>query len=154
MVSRLPDQRLVYLHCSPIFKGANAQIRKQKKVTQVLCQHKQSIKILTNEFPLEAIATVAKGLLDEQIFESLPRAQLHFPELFQPSETQEAERESSEAEVARIEAEAVQETVVTSDEEWEEEALDIKISQDQGPLPDAGSGIIDQGAQNAPREQQ
>lgn len=154
MVSRLPDQRLVYLHCSSIFKGPNAQIRRQKKVTEVISKHKKSIEILTKEFPLDAIATVAKALLDEQIFESLPRAQLHFPELFQPSETQEAERASSEAEVARVEAEAVQETVVTSDDESEEEVFNIKTSQDQGILPHPGTVIVDQGAQNAPTEQQ
>ena len=138
VTTRLPDQRLVYLHCSSIFHGANAQIRRQKKITQVLSKHKDSIKILTDDFSLDAIVTVAKALLDEQIFQSKFRAQLHFPELFQPSETQEAEREASEAEVARIEAEAVQETVVTSDEEWEDEILDIRSGQAQEPQADAG----------------
>ncbi len=149
MVTHLPDQRLVYLHCSSIFNGANAQIRRLKKVTQILSEHRNSIKVLTNEFPLNAIAAVAKGLLDEQIFALEARARLQFPELFQPSETQEAEREASEAEVARIEADVVQETVVTSDEEWEEEILNVKTSLDQGAPHDAGSGTSNQGSQNA-----
>lgn len=152
MVTRLPEQRLVYLHCSSIFTGANAQIRRLKKITQILSQHRKSIKILTNEFPLDAIAAVAKRLLDEQIFEARARAQLRFPELFQPSETQEAERDASEAEVARTEAETVQKTVVTSDEEWEEELLDTKCSQQEGVLPDAGPSIADQIAQAFPAE--
>jgi len=123
---RSPDGRLVYLHCSSIFSGANASIRKRKKVSQLLEEHKASIKILTNEYTLPAIATIAKALLDQKIFESLPRAKFHFPELFQPSETQEAERAASEAEVVRIEAEAAQDIVLTSDDEGGDECLDFE----------------------------
>jgi hypothetical protein len=148
MTPPLPDQRLVYLHCSSIFKGANAQIRRQKKILQVLVQHKSSIKTLTKEFTVAAIAAVAKVLLDQEIFESKSRAKLHFPELFQPSETQEVEREASEAEVARIEAEAVQEAVVTSDEEWDEEILATQTNHNQRPLPGAEVGTVEMGAQD------
>ena len=122
---RLPDGRLVYLHCSSIFSGANAQIRKAKKISQLLQKHKGSIKILTKEFTLPAIAAVAKDLLEELIFESLSRARLRYPELFQPSETQEAERAASEAEVLKIEAEAAQNIVLTSDDDGEKECLDF-----------------------------
>ena len=118
---RSPDGRLVYLHCSSIFSGANAHVRRVKKVSQLLEKHKASIKILTKEFTLPAVAAVAKELLEEQIFESLPRAKLRYPELFQPSETQEAERAASEAEVIRIEAEAAQAVVLTSDDEGGDE---------------------------------
>jgi len=124
-----PDRRLVYLHCSSIFNGLYAQIRRPKAVIRLLEQHKSSIKILTKEFKLPAIATVAKELLEEQIFESLPRAKLLFPELFQPSETQEAERAASEAEVVRIEAEAAQEIVLTSDDDEGDECLDCEQGQ-------------------------
>ena len=85
-----PDGRLVYLHCSSIFSGANAHVRKVKKISQLLKKHKASIKMLTEEFTLPAVAAIAKELLEEQIFESLPRARLRYPELFQPSETQES----------------------------------------------------------------
>jgi len=126
---RSPDGRLVYLHCSSIFSGANAQIRRPKKVSQLLEKHKASIKILTKEFTLPAIAAVARELLEKRIFESLPRAKLRYPELFQPSETQEAERAASEAEVVRIEAEAAQDIVLTSDDERGDECVDFKESQ-------------------------
>ncbi|KAL8858257.1 MAG: hypothetical protein Q9178_005269 [Gyalolechia marmorata] len=122
----LPDGRLVYLHCSSIFNGPNAQLRRAKKISQLLRKRITSIKILTDEFTLEAIAVVAKQLLDDQIFESLPRAKLRYPELFQsPSESQEAERAASEAEVIRIEAEAAQDTVLTSDDDQEDNGLDL-----------------------------
>ena len=119
-----PDGRLVYLHCSSIFSGANGQVRRPKKILELLKKHKTSIKMLTREFTLPAISAVAKELLEEQIFESLPRARLRYPELFQPSETREAERAASEAEVLRVEAEAAQDIVLTSDDEGRDECLD------------------------------
>jgi len=125
---RSPDGRLVYLHCASIFSGASGQVRRVKKISQLLEKHKTSIKILTKEFTLPAIAAIAKELLDEQIFESLPRAKLRYPELFQLTETQEAERAASEAEVVRIEAEAAQDIVLTSDDEGGDECLDLKQS--------------------------
>ena len=141
-----PDGRLVYLHCSSIFSGANAQVRRPKAVTRLLEQRKESIKILTKEFPLPAIAATAKELLEEEIFESLPRAKLRFPELFQTSETQEAERAASEAEVVRIEAEAAQDIVLTSDDDGGDECLDYEegeqraepgeILEDENEAPD------------------
>lgn len=128
---RSPDGRLVYLHCSSIFSGANAHIRKAKKISQLLKNHKASTKILTKEFTLPAVAAVAKELLEERIFESLPRAKLRFPELFQRSETQEAERAASEAEVIRIEAEAAHDIVLTSDDEGEVECPDFEQGEQQ-----------------------
>ena len=129
---RSPDGRLVYLHCSSIFRGANAQVRKLKKIVQLLQQHKASIEILTREFSLPAIAAVVKELLEDQIFESLSRARLRYPELFQPSETREAEREASETEVIRMEAEAAQDIVLTSDDEGADECLEYEQGGQRG----------------------
>ena len=124
-----PDKRLVYLHCASIFSGTNALVRKKKRISQLLETHKGSIKILTEEYTVSAIAIIAKQLLDEKIFESLPRAKLRYPELFQQSETQEAERAASEAEVIRIEAETAQDIVLTSDDEGRDECLDFEKGQ-------------------------
>ena len=83
-----------------------------------------------------------KELLDEKIFESPSRAKLLCPELFQPSETQEAERAASEAEVVRIEAEAAHDIIATSDDEGEDECLENEQMQRQvgpeGPSKDEG----------------
>ncbi|KAL8655151.1 MAG: hypothetical protein Q9210_001061 [Variospora velana] len=135
---RSPDRRLVYLHCSSIFSGANAQVRKAKKISQLLQKHKGAIKILTKEFSLPAVAAVAKELLEEGIFESLPRAKLRYPELFQPSETQEAERAASEVEVIRIEAEAIQDVVLTSDNEGGDGSPDFEQGERKAK-PDGAS---------------
>lgn len=134
---RTPDGRLVYLHCSSIFSGANAQVRKKKKISQLLQQHQASIRILTKEYTLPAIAAIAKELLEERIFESLPRAKLRYPELFRPSETQEAERAASEAEVIRIEAEAAQDVVLTSDDEGGDKCVELERTlNDKAEAPD------------------
>lgn len=142
---RSPDGRLVYLHCSSIFSGTNAHVRKVKKISQLLEKHKPSIKILTKEFTLSAVAAVAKELLEEQIFESLPRAKLRYPELFQPSETREAERAASEAEVIRIEAEAAQDIVLTSDDEGGDGYLDFEQGEQraepEGTLEDKAEAM-------------
>ena len=122
---RSPDGRMVYLHCPSIFS----------EISQHLEKHKPSIKILTTEFTWPAVAAAAKELLEEQIFESLPRAKLRYPELFQPSETQEAERAASEAEIIRLEAEAGQEILLTSDDEGGDELLDLEQGE-QGAEPE------------------
>ena len=141
---RSPDGRLVYLHCSSIFSRPNTHVRRAKKISQLLEKHKPSIKVLTKEFSLPAVAAVAKELLEEQIFKSLHWAKLRYPELFQPSETQEAERAASEAEVIRIEAEAAQDIVLTSNDEGGDEGLDFEQGEQrakpQGPLEDTAEG--------------
>lgn len=64
--------------------------------------------------------------------------------MFQPSETQEAERAASEAEVIRIEAEAAQDIVLTFDDEGGDEGLDSEQGGQRakpgGPLEDTAEG--------------
>ncbi|KAL8837299.1 MAG: hypothetical protein Q9170_002594 [Blastenia crenularia] len=116
---RFPDGRLVYLHCSSIFSGENALLRRQGKISRLLREHQTSIKVLTSDFTLPAITVVVKQLLEEQIFERLSYAKVRYPELFQPSGTQEAERAGSEAQVLKTEAAAAQDVEKSDDEEDE-----------------------------------
>ena len=114
---RIPEERLVYLHCSSIFTGTDAEVRKLKKVTQILLKHKASIRGLIDEFGLENVSVVAKKLLKERVFESLHRAQLRFPELFQRSEAEEVGGTDPEAEVVSFGIEAAHEALGNSEEE-------------------------------------
>ncbi|KAL2037307.1 hypothetical protein N7G274_009996 [Stereocaulon virgatum] len=66
-----PDEQLVYLHCSSIFTGADAEVRKLKNVTKVLLRHNLSIEGLTDKFPLNRIATVAKKKLLGRAYSNL-----------------------------------------------------------------------------------
>lgn len=117
MAKRLPDQRLVYLHCRSLFEGANAQLRREKSIRRSLEAHQASINFLTQEFSLDVITSVAKELLQEGIFESTSRAKLRFPELFETTPAQNLERAASEAEVARSEAAAIEKVIELSDQE-------------------------------------
>ncbi|KAL9009721.1 MAG: hypothetical protein Q9173_005280 [Seirophora scorigena] len=76
---QLPNERLVYVHCSPIFRGQDAKIRQSKAVNRRLTANQTSISNLKRDFSLSAIATVVKRLLDDRIFESPSLAQLRFP---------------------------------------------------------------------------
>jgi hypothetical protein len=53
------------------------------------------------------LTTSAKALLQDEIFISTLRAKIHFPEVFEVSPAQSAERAASEAEAARSDADAI-----------------------------------------------
>jgi hypothetical protein len=115
MVKIPPDERLVYLACQHIFRGPNAQLRKQTKIKNLIQQNQLTIGGIIQEHDIDSVCQVAKGLLEEQIFESTLKAKMRFPELFDVSPTQSADREASEAEAARDEASAVREITANTD---------------------------------------
>ena len=114
---RIPEERLVYSHCSSIFTGTNAEVRKLKKVSHILLLNKASIRGFLDEFSLENVSVVAKKLLKEGVFQSLHRAQLRFPDLFQGSEAGEVGGTVPEAEVVSFETEAAHEALGTSEDD-------------------------------------
>jgi hypothetical protein len=109
MTNNLPDERLVYLALKDSFKGADAQIRRAKKVREVVqkAQHNIDVRDLIQEHNLENVCYIVKALLEQQIFESTLKAKIRFPEVFEISPAQSAERSASEAEAARLEADAI-----------------------------------------------
>ena len=119
----IPEERLVYFHCSSIFTGTNAEVRKLKKVREILLKHRASIGSFINEFGLENISAVAKKLLTERVFESSSRAQRRFPEFFKSSEAEEVVGTAPEAELLSFETAAAREALETSEEEGHTESL-------------------------------
>ena len=79
----IPDEERVYIQYFALFQGNNAQIRKQKKIEDVLKGYHGALGTLTNDFSRRSIATIVKRLLEAQIFRSVSNASLRFPELFQ-----------------------------------------------------------------------
>jgi hypothetical protein len=117
-------RRSVYLHCSSVFTGANARVRKTKNVRKLLEKNRQSFRALINEYNLGTICDVAKELLDAGIFESTSKAQTQFPELFKCSDDKwEEESESSDFEATKSETDAM-EAMISSEEE-NIKALDV-----------------------------
>ncbi len=118
----LPDRKLVYLHCSPIFRGPNALLRKKNTILRLLQERQSTIQILTSQYPLQDIADVAQGLLKDKIFESLTVAKVRLPELFQlpqaqlqPPQAKVAERAAPDVGIARVETQTARDTALTSD---------------------------------------
>lgn len=75
----------------------------------LLQQNKPTLTDILREHNIDRTCNVAKRLLEDQVFYSTLRAKIRFPELFDVSPAQSAEREASEAEAARDEARAVRE---------------------------------------------
>lgn len=104
-----PDERLVYLALRGVFLGPDAHLRNQKKVRDRIQKYKNmaEIKALLQQHSEESICSVAKLLLERQVFESNLKAKLCFPEVFDVSPAQSAEREASIAEATKSEADAI-----------------------------------------------
>lgn len=113
-------QEEVFLTCRTLFAGPNAQLRRPKKVREVLQQHRHKILPLVNKHGLDNIADGARHLLEKGVFESNLRAKIQFPELFQLTPARGAQRTASENEAARSEAEALAEAEPIQGEEVED----------------------------------
>ena len=108
-----PDERVVYLTLKNVFKGANAEVRQPKAIRKLIKKNQQQRDVadLIRAHNIETICTTARTLLTEQVFESTLKAKIRFPEVFDVSPTQSAEREASEAEAAKHEAIAIKDAV-------------------------------------------
>jgi hypothetical protein len=104
-----PDERLVYLACQHIFRGPNSMVRKRKQVMSLIQRNQPALTDILREYNIDRTCNDAKRLLDDEIFHSNLRAKIRFPELFDVSPAQSAEREASEAEAARDEANTLRE---------------------------------------------
>lgn len=104
-----PDERLVYLALRSVFIGDDANIRSVKAIRKRIQKHqqKENIKALIKNHNQDHVYGTAKELLEDRVFESTLRAKLRFPEVFSISPAQSADREQSEKEAARSEANAI-----------------------------------------------
>jgi hypothetical protein len=104
-----PDERVVYLTLKNVFKGPAAEIRQTKAINKQIVKHGQQEDIaqLIRAYGLDVICNTARILLTNKVFESTLNAKIRFPEVFDVSPAQSAEREASEAEASRNEAKAI-----------------------------------------------
>ena len=109
MAKNDPDERLVYLACQHIFRGSHSHVRKSKRIRSLIQENKPSLTDILREHNIDRTVQVVKKLLEDQVFDDTLKAKIRFPELFDVSPTQSAEREASEAEAARGEASTVRE---------------------------------------------
>lgn len=119
-----PDERLVYLACQHIFRGSNSLIRKRKTVKSLIQQNQPALSDILQQYNIDRTCNVVKRLLEDEVFHSTLRAKIRFPEMFDVSPAQSAEREASEVEAARDEENAVREI-------WKRESSGKATAQSQ-----------------------
>jgi hypothetical protein len=111
MAKNPPDERLVYLALKNVFKGPDAQLRIAKKIRKLIQKHLDDgdaeVSALVAEHNIDNVCNTAKALLQDEIFASTLKAKIRFPEVFEVSPAQSAERVASEAEAARSDADAI-----------------------------------------------
>ncbi|KAF2173315.1 hypothetical protein M409DRAFT_17256 [Zasmidium cellare ATCC 36951] len=105
MPNNEPDERLVYLALRHELFSAerNMKVKTIRGRVQKL-SNTSEIRSLIQEYNIDAICHVAKRLLDGGIYESTLKAKISFPDIFDVSPAQSAEREHSELEAARHES--------------------------------------------------
>ncbi|OHE97565.1 hypothetical protein CORC01_07180 [Colletotrichum orchidophilum] len=103
------DLERVYCACRAIFSGTDAQLRKKKKVREVLIKNRGSLTLLFASFGEEKTILMSQFLLENRAFESDLRAKVLFPSLFESTPQRDAEREASEADAVRSVANALNE---------------------------------------------
>lgn len=109
MACSLVDRRRVYLACKAIFTGNNAQLRKQKKIRELVERRRTSLGPLIGDFGIQGVVDILRGLLDDRIFQSELNAKVEFPELFLSSPERDIQRAESENHAAQSAAEALEE---------------------------------------------
>ena len=115
------EKQRVCLAYRAIFAGKYAHIRKSKKVREVLQQHKEAFKPLIKDFGFDKVIDIVKVLLEDRIFESELKAKIAFPQLFQISQVRDVQHTASEIDIARSEAEALEEIVSVDEVDSESE---------------------------------
>lgn len=110
-----PDERTVYLAFKNVFKGPDVQPQSDKKIKKKIRKHENQsdeIRALVHEHNIDNVGNSVKALLDDDIFASTLKAKMRFPELFDVSPAQSAERAASEAEAVRTELDAMRDMSV------------------------------------------
>ncbi|KAH9204179.1 hypothetical protein DL95DRAFT_418454 [Leptodontidium sp. 2 PMI_412] len=111
MAKNPPEERLVYLALKNVFKGPDAQLRIAKKIRKLIQKQLDDgdaeVHALVAEHNIDNVYNTAKALLQDEIFASTLKAKIRFPEVFEVSPAQSAERVASEAEAARSDADTI-----------------------------------------------
>lgn len=111
------EDRVVYVAFNSIFQGQDSQIRKLPPIKKLVRKHQKEPQVaqLLEEYGAPVIYETLQRLLGCQIFESTLNAKCEFPQLFEVSRAQSAERAISEAEAAAGHAKAVEEALDSAD---------------------------------------
>jgi hypothetical protein len=94
MAKPLLTEKLVYLALKDIFRGDGSQPSTIEEIRKKIEKHKDKPKIgaLIHNHGVESVCKVAQDLLKYQIFVSMAKAEVRFPEVFEvpPAQTEQA----------------------------------------------------------------
>jgi hypothetical protein len=79
----------IYVTCRPIFSGQNAQVRKTKKIKELI-KGKGSLRPLLRDIGETRLVEILRDLLESRTFESEFCAKKEFPHLFRLSPLRDA----------------------------------------------------------------
>ncbi|ROW13638.1 hypothetical protein VPNG_04497 [Cytospora leucostoma] len=118
-IEHAPDDRTIYLALNNIFTGSMAAIRRPAPIKKVFQQHQKRTEVvqLLNKYDLPTVVERVQWLLAERVFESTEYAKAKFPDLFQVSAAQSADRAASEAAAAARQARTLEEAVQQEEED-------------------------------------
>lgn len=116
-------RRRVYVHCRPIFSGATAQVRKKKKIKDLVCGSWASLQPLLNDIDKSRVIDILQSLLEARIFESEARAKTEFPDVFSSSSIRDVQREASETSAAKSSEEILDSITARHDQGLDTDAV-------------------------------
>ncbi|PVI05338.1 hypothetical protein DM02DRAFT_686219 [Periconia macrospinosa] len=110
MADAPPDERAVYLAFHGVLTKEERKYRKLTTIRRCIAGYitRSNVKFLVHEHGLDDLSKVVKRLLIDGVFDSTIKAKSRFPEAFEVSPTQIAERAMSELEASKAEAAAIE----------------------------------------------
>ncbi|OJJ43168.1 hypothetical protein ASPZODRAFT_1230696 [Penicilliopsis zonata CBS 506.65] len=120
MVPSVQDRRRVYFATRHIFSGGRASLRKPKKILQVLETHRCSLQPLLRGYTFENILAILHSLLADDVFSSVAKAKIRFPELFMATPSPQSPKEATV-----LRGSAASPIIVEGEEESQQEARPI-----------------------------
>lgn len=119
------DRLRVYLACRPIFSGKNAKLQNGKQVNKLVRKNKGRLEPLIKAMTEERLFAIVQSLHDKNVFKSEVAAKVEFPDLFQPSPSEQAPRQGPEHEAVKPVAKALDET---ASEGWDTEEAESQCA--------------------------
>lgn len=88
----------VYLALKNVFRDQHVQLRKRKRIRNLIQIHPQerAVQQILHKYGLDAVVSTARVLLADGIFESDTKAQSQFPEAFKGQRQEHTDQETSD----------------------------------------------------------
>ncbi|KAJ0303192.1 hypothetical protein COL5a_005894 [Colletotrichum fioriniae] len=145
----MSEDQEVYRMCRALFSGRSKQLKKPA-IRQTLINNQSALHHLFRRYGEIRLTAMIQSLLKAGAFESDRRAKAMFPELFQTTPQQDAQREASEADAAKSVADILggmshpedmesAEPATPAEPVWGWEVPPVPVPDDELPIQDAAA---------------